>query len=42
MCMYVWYVSHVTKEINLDSSVNLEDFSAVDCSAVGFSAVESR
>ena len=27
MCMYVRYVSHVTKEINLDSSVNLEDFS---------------
>ena len=27
MCMYVRYVSHVTKEINLDSSVNLKDFS---------------
>ena len=27
MCMYVRYMSHVTKEINLDSSVNLEDFS---------------
>ena len=27
MCTYVRYVSHVTKEINLDNSVNLEDFS---------------
>ena len=27
MCTYVQYVSHVTKEINLDSSVDLEDFS---------------
>ena len=26
-CMYIRYVSHVTKEINLDSSVDPEDFS---------------
>ena len=27
MCTYVRYVSHVTKEINLDSFANFEDFS---------------